>query len=331
MVQGYLQKNSRSSGGGCSLGSTIGFRAVFSFNGKPCQEGQSFSPCREQPPEFVQRSECASRAYMRRAHLEQWSAYPPKRSYILFEKKFVSGYQFMCIIKDDEGNAVAYRIDWKDVVLLLENPVIKSLRIRYGYGRITQFIVQKREFLSRETFSRRAFNRCDDMSDEMKDRYVEDLIERLETAELDNHAMKLILGDLTKELSRSNQMLEKLNELQSLLKEEQESRKSLERENTKLKEQLQSSGNLSTMGINRTPIRHLSDLSKVPSRILDRKMVRTFREHLPCGGTVRIGSVRGEGPYFPLGVFSSGRASYCFVRKAPTINYRHPLALSCIN
>ena len=86
----------------------------------------------------------------------------------------------MCIIKDDEGNAVAYRIDWKDVVLLLENPVIKSLRIRYGYGRITQFIVQKREFLSRETFSRRAFNRCDDMSDEMKDRYVEYLIERLE-------------------------------------------------------------------------------------------------------------------------------------------------------
>lgn len=51
-------------------------------------------------------------------------------SYSLFEKKFVSGYQFMRIIKDDEGNEVAYRIDWKDVVLLLENPVIKSLKIR---------------------------------------------------------------------------------------------------------------------------------------------------------------------------------------------------------
>jgi len=36
----------------------------------------------------------------------------------------------MRIIKDDEGNEVAYRIDWKDVVLLLENPVIKSLKIR---------------------------------------------------------------------------------------------------------------------------------------------------------------------------------------------------------
>ncbi len=52
------------------------------------------------------------------------------RSYSLFEKKFVAGYQFMRIIKDDEGNEVAYRIDWKDVVLLLESPVIKSLKIR---------------------------------------------------------------------------------------------------------------------------------------------------------------------------------------------------------
>lgn len=52
------------------------------------------------------------------------------RSYGLFEKKFVAGYQFMRVIKDDEGNEVAYWIDWKDVVLLLENPVIKSLKIR---------------------------------------------------------------------------------------------------------------------------------------------------------------------------------------------------------
>ncbi|WP_373873733.1 IS66 family insertion sequence element accessory protein TnpB [Bacteroides uniformis] len=67
------------------------------------------------------------------------------RSYSLFEKKFVSGYQFMRIIKDDEGNAVAYRIDWKDVVLLLENPVIKSLKIDdyvpYLYGYIKFFCI----------------------------------------------------------------------------------------------------------------------------------------------------------------------------------------------
>ena len=209
---------------------------------------------------------------------------------------------------------------------------------------LRQLIVQKCELLARETFSRRAFNRCENMSDEMKNRYVEYLIERLENAELDNRAMKLVLEDLTKELSRSNRMLEKLNELQSLLEEERESRKSLERENIKLKEQLKSacknrfgskrqsvkkddSGldddpvdrerekdgfdgtdesldtrsvpesetqesrpsppnprdlcdrpeTYRTMGVNGTPVRHFSDLSKVPGRILDRKMVKTFR------------------------------------------------------
>ena len=113
-------------------------------------------------------------------------------------------------------------------------------RKKQDTDKLQQLIVQKRELLARETFSRRAFNRCKNMSDEMKNRYVEYLIEHLENAELDNRAMKLVPEDLTKELSRSNRMLEKLNELQSLLEEERESRKSLERENTKLKEQLKS-------------------------------------------------------------------------------------------
>lgn len=51
------------------------------------------------------------------------------------------------------------------------------------------------------------------MSDEMKNRYVECLFDRLENVELDNRAMQLVLEDLTKELSRSNRMFEKLNEL----------------------------------------------------------------------------------------------------------------------
>ena len=186
------------------------------------------------------------------------------------------------------------------------------------------------------------------MSDEMKNRYVEYLIERLEDAELDNRAMKLVLEDLTEELSRSNknhaEILEKLGDMQSLLEEERNSRKSLERENTKLKEQLKSARknrfgskrqsvkkdasvsdddpvdrekekdgfdgtdesldtrsvaksdtresrpsspnpkdpsnrpeSYRTMGVTGTPVRHLSDLSKVPGRILGRKMVKTFR------------------------------------------------------
>lgn len=50
------------------------------------------------------------------------------RSYSLFEKKFVSGYQFMKV--EREGGEPVYRIDWKDVVLLLENPIVKTLKIR---------------------------------------------------------------------------------------------------------------------------------------------------------------------------------------------------------
>ena len=50
------------------------------------------------------------------------------RSYSLFEKKFVAGHQFMRV--EREGDERVYRIDWKDVVLLLESPIVKSLKIR---------------------------------------------------------------------------------------------------------------------------------------------------------------------------------------------------------
>ena len=50
------------------------------------------------------------------------------RSYSLFEKKFVAGHQFMQV--EREGDERVYRIDWKDVVLLLENPIVKSLKIK---------------------------------------------------------------------------------------------------------------------------------------------------------------------------------------------------------
>ena len=49
-------------------------------------------------------------------------------SYSLFEKKFVSGYQSMKV--EREGGELVYRIDWKDVVLLLEKPIAKTLKAR---------------------------------------------------------------------------------------------------------------------------------------------------------------------------------------------------------
>ncbi len=50
------------------------------------------------------------------------------RSYSLFEKKFIAGHQFMRV--EWKGCEKIYRIDWKDVVLLLENPIVKTLKIR---------------------------------------------------------------------------------------------------------------------------------------------------------------------------------------------------------
>lgn len=50
------------------------------------------------------------------------------RSYSLYEKKFVAGHQFMKV--ERAGGEYVYRIDWKDIVLLLENPVVKTLKIK---------------------------------------------------------------------------------------------------------------------------------------------------------------------------------------------------------
>ena len=50
------------------------------------------------------------------------------RSYSLLEKKFVAGYQFMKVERN--GADTVYRIDWKDVALILEIPITKMLKIR---------------------------------------------------------------------------------------------------------------------------------------------------------------------------------------------------------
>ncbi len=46
----------------------------------------------------------------------------------LFEKRFMPNYEFMRVEYD--GEQPVYRMDWKDLVLLLESPVRKKLRLR---------------------------------------------------------------------------------------------------------------------------------------------------------------------------------------------------------
>lgn len=49
-------------------------------------------------------------------------------SYNFYEKKFMSGHKFMKVVRS--GDEKIYTINWKDVVLLLENPVVKVLKIK---------------------------------------------------------------------------------------------------------------------------------------------------------------------------------------------------------
>ncbi|MBQ8422430.1 MAG: hypothetical protein IJX11_09245, partial [Bacteroidales bacterium] len=49
-------------------------------------------------------------------------------SFSLYEKRFAPEYQFMKVVR--EGDELTYMIDWKDVVLLLEYPIRKRLKVR---------------------------------------------------------------------------------------------------------------------------------------------------------------------------------------------------------
>lgn len=50
-----------------------------------------------------------------------------RNAYYLHEKSFIKGYKFMKIERKDD--VTVYKIDWKDLVTILEAPVITSIRI----------------------------------------------------------------------------------------------------------------------------------------------------------------------------------------------------------
>ena len=217
---------------------------------------------------------------------------------------------------------------------------------------LSEIVSQKRELLMRDTFSRPAFNRSEDMSESQKDRYIDYLAERVFNLDLDKRAMELVLEDFLKtrqEMLESMAALEsrlctETQRLQSRLEEETRKRKAAERKAQRLDERLkyadsnlfgdkrqkvkkdsdkadepdrnkekedfdgtddtlctdsvnQADNNQSnsptsskkerdlsnrpvkynTMRVQGDPEEHPSDLSKVPGRILDRKMVKVFR------------------------------------------------------
>ena len=51
-------------------------------------------------------------------------------AYYIHEKVFTNGYSFMLLEYRDENGMKSYRMDWKDLVAVLESPVVKKLRLK---------------------------------------------------------------------------------------------------------------------------------------------------------------------------------------------------------
>ena len=95
--------------------------------------------------------------------------------------------------------------------------------------KLSEIVNQKRELLMRDTFSRPALNRSEDMSDDQKDRFIDYLADRVTVLDLDKRAMELVLEDF---LKTQQQMLDKIASLESGQKAlqdslDEETRKSL--------------------------------------------------------------------------------------------------------
>lgn len=48
-------------------------------------------------------------------------------AYYLHEKSFTQGYRFMKVLYD--GDSPLFMVDWKDLMVVLESPVVKEIRI----------------------------------------------------------------------------------------------------------------------------------------------------------------------------------------------------------
>ena len=133
--------------------------------------------------------------------------------------------------------------------------------------KLSEIVNQKRELLMRDTFSRPALNRSEDMSDDQKDRFIDYLADRVTVLDLDKRAMELVLEDF---LKTQQQMLDKIASLESgqkalqdSLDEETRKRKAAERKAQRLDEQLKYA-NANRFGDKRQKVR--TDIDKSEER-----------------------------------------------------------------
>lgn len=109
-------------------------------------------------------------------------------------------------------------------------------------GRFATYHKTKRELLSRDTFSRAAFDSSEGMSENQKDRYISYLVDRVNEMDLDKRAMELVLEDFLKakkEMQEELSVMKKRQEqLDSRLDTETKKRKKAEQRVEQLENQL---------------------------------------------------------------------------------------------
>ena len=125
---------------------------------------------------------------------------------------------------------------------------------------LSEIVNQKRELLMRDTFSRPALNRSEDMSEDQKDRYIDYLADRVTNLDLDNRAMGLVLEDFLKVQQQLQEEMATLRsgqeKLQSQLIEETRKRKAAERKAQRLDECLKQANAYMVNVINSPRSRH---------------------------------------------------------------------------
>lgn len=101
---------------------------------------------------------------------------------------------------------------------------------------LQHIIEQKRELLARESISRSVLDYSEGMTAEEQKRYINYLAERINAADLENRAMKLVLQDFLDEkknlagrLSQLDDVLSRIDSLESSLKDSERKRKAAER------------------------------------------------------------------------------------------------------
>lgn len=110
---------------------------------------------------------------------------------------------------------------------------------------LQHIIEQKQELLARESISCPALDYSEGMTAEEQKRYINYLAERVNAADLENRAMKLVLQDfldekenLVERLSKLDDVLSRVDSLESSLKDEVKRRKAAERKVDDLKAKL---------------------------------------------------------------------------------------------